>query len=36
MSADERAGRWALVVLLMIPRRVRRAVYAALSEIGEL
>ncbi len=36
MSINERAGRWAIVVLLMIPKHVRAAVFQALKEIGEV
>jgi len=35
-SRDESCGRYALMILLVLPLRVRRAVFEALQEIGEL
>lgn len=36
MTSDEKMGRWLIVVALMVPKRVRAAVFTALLGIGEL
>lgn len=36
MSLDESAGRYAILILLVMSKRARRAVFDALRQIGEL
>ena len=36
INDQEAAGRWLIVVALMMPKNVRRAAFSALQQIGEL
>lgn len=36
MSLDESAGRYAILILLIMSKRARCAVFTALQQIGEL
>jgi hypothetical protein len=36
LSFEEHAGRYALLILLVLTKRTRRAIFRALTDIGEL